>query len=287
MADRMTDLFLKFSFGPPSYTGIHAPLHDEQRGLPMVNMRQRSRTVLDLRVINRLCQSIAASLGQRDFDLPGETLEFGIRHGQSDAGLAKIREALDMRRIAFRHYDREIVSRIGNGGSDQQPLIDQPTHFHETGEMRIRLHGPCHISDGDATAGFDLLGEQPGWKRFPVNGSPIFRMSRFESFHQRRRGEEIIAADVKHELRVVEIAVEIGKIGDLRNGEAEAALERIVVGPVLPRRKNAFLKFLDGGSLTCLDGLCNCWRRKQRERSRSGQNATEKTCHRKAPCYFA
>ena len=91
MADRMTDLFLKFSFGLPGYTGIHAPLHDEQRCLPMMNMRQRRRTVPDLRVIDRLFQRIAAGLGQSDFDLPGDTLEFGIRHGQSDAGLASRR----------------------------------------------------------------------------------------------------------------------------------------------------------------------------------------------------
>ncbi len=90
-------------------------------------------------------------------------------------------------------------------------------------------------------------------------------MIRLERFNERRHSEEIISADIEHELGGVEIAVEIGKIVDLRHGEAQSAIDGIVVGPVLPRRKNAFLN-LGGGSLNGGGGLGEHWRREQRQR---------------------
>jgi hypothetical protein len=69
--------------------------------------------------------------------------------------------------IEVRRFAREQHRQLGD---------DQPIHPHEAREIRIRLRGPCHISDSDATAGSDLLDEQPRRKRFLVNESLIFRV---------------------------------------------------------------------------------------------------------------
>lgn len=60
-------------------------------------------------------------------------------------------------------------------------------------------------------------------------------MLALELGHQRRHREEVVAADIQHELRVGEIAMEVGEIIDLGNRELEAALQGVVVPAVLPR----------------------------------------------------
>ncbi len=52
--------------------------------------------------------------------------------------------------------------------------------------------------------------------------------------NQRRHREEIVTADVEHELRIGDVAVKIGQVVDLGNRELEAAVRGIVVLAVLP-----------------------------------------------------
>jgi hypothetical protein len=55
---------------------------------------------------------------------------------------------------------------------------------------------------------------------------------------QRRHGEEVIAADVQHELRARHVAVEICEIVYLANRKREPALRSVVVLAVLPGWKD-------------------------------------------------
>ena len=59
--------------------------------------------------------------------------------------------------------------------------------------------------------------------------------------NERRHREEIVASDVEHELRIGDVAVEIGEVVDLRNRELEAAVGGIVVLAVLPGWKHVGL----------------------------------------------
>jgi hypothetical protein len=49
--------------------------------------------------------------------------------------------------------------------------------------------------------------------------------------NERRHREEIVAADIEHELRIGDVAVEIGQIVDLWNRELEATVDGVVVRP--------------------------------------------------------
>ena len=77
--------------------------------------------------------------------------------------------------------------------------------------------------------------------RLPIDVALELGMLVLERRNQRCHREEIIAADVEHELRIGEIAVEIGEIVDLRNRELEAAIGGVVVFAVLPGRKDVAL----------------------------------------------
>jgi hypothetical protein len=67
------------------------------------------------------------------------------------------------------------------------------------------------------------------------------RMLLFERLDKGSHGEEIIAANIEHELGVRKITVEVREAIDLRNEERKPAVDRVVVGSVLPRRKDRIL----------------------------------------------
>ena len=66
--------------------------------------------------------------------------------------------------------------------------------------------------------GLDLLDQQAGRDRLPVQSALIIRMLALELHHQRRHREKIVAADIQHELWIGDVAVKIGEIIDLRHG---------------------------------------------------------------------
>jgi len=140
-----------------------------------------------------------------------------------------------MRRIALRHHDRQSVGDVGYRRAGQNARPDLRFHRCQTGQVNVRLYSPGHVADRDRTLGLDLLDEEAGRKRFPVEPTLIFGIARLERGHQRRHREEVIAADEEDEHRLDRIAVEVSEIVHLRNGEFQSALFRIVVPPVLPR----------------------------------------------------
>jgi hypothetical protein len=71
---------------------------------------------------------------------------------------------------------------------------------------------------------------------------PLVGMSGLERLHQRRHREEVVAANIEDELRIRKIAVEVHEVVDLRDGEVDAAVERVVVGAALPGRKDVGLR---------------------------------------------
>jgi hypothetical protein len=124
-----------------------------------------------------------------------------------------------MARVARRHHDPQGIGHVRYGRTGQHTLIDQALNLLEPCEIGVRLRRPGHVARGDRAAGLDLLLEQAGRKRFPVNLAFELAILLLEGGDQRRHGEEVVAPDVEHELRVRQVTVEIGQVVYLRNCE--------------------------------------------------------------------
>ena len=234
--DRMSDLFLKHRLGSPGDARLGPALHEPQRRLPVMDAGEPRRPVAHLRAVNRLHQRGAAGLLERGADLARHALELGIRHGETDAGLAEIGESGDVRGIIPRHHDGQRVGHVRHRRRREQARGDLGLYRLEAREVHVGLDRPGHVADGHPTAGADLAHQQSRRDRLPVQPAPVLRMTRLERLHQRRHGKEVVATDVQHEQRIGRVAVKIGEHICLRHREFEAAIHRIVVGSVLPRR---------------------------------------------------
>jgi hypothetical protein len=124
-----------------------------------------------------------------------------------------------MARVARRHHDGQGIGHVRNGRTGQHAPIDQALNLLEPCKIGIRLRRPGHVARGDGTAGLDLLLEQAGRKGLPVDPAFELGMLLLEGCNQRCHGEEVIATDVEHELRIGHVAMEIGEVVDLRNRE--------------------------------------------------------------------
>ena len=213
----------------------------------MVDLGQNRAPVGDLGLVNGRHQIVAAGLLQRRLDLTGDAFELWIRHDQRKIRSRQIGEASDVPGVVRRHHNRERIGYVGHGRSGQKTLSDQVLNLLEAGEIGVRLRGPGHVARRHRAAGFDLLDKQAWRKGLPIDVALETRMLVLESFNKRRHGEEIITADIEHELGVRKITVEVRKAIDLRNEEREPAAGRVVVGSVLPRRKDRILLHRLGG----------------------------------------
>lgn len=238
MADRVAGLFLKQGLGLPGHAGLGEVLHQEERRLPVVDVGEDGASVLHLSTVNHIGQLLAASLDQRCLDLPGDALEFGVGHRELDARLAEVGQSRDLRRVGLRHHDGQRVGDIGDGRRVKHAIVDQTLDLLEPGEIGVGLYGEGHIADRDRAVCLHLLDQQPWRDRLPEQPALVLGVRGLECLHQRRHGEVVVAADEEDELGVTEVAVEVGHVVDLRHGELEAALERVIVLPVLPGRKH-------------------------------------------------
>ncbi len=157
------------------------------------------------------------------------------------SGLAEIGEALHAGGVAGRHHDRERVGCVGDGGAFEPALLHHGLDLLEAGEIRIGFNGEGHVADRDRAAGVHLVDQQARRDGLPEQLAFVLGMLALERLDQRRHGEEVIAANVEHELGVVEAAVEIGHVVHLRHGELQPTLFSVVVGAVLPGRKHDLL----------------------------------------------
>lgn len=82
--------------------------------------------------------------------------------------------------------------------------------------------------------GRNLLLEQAWRKGLPVDSALELGMLLLERGDQRGHREEVVAADIEHELRIGDVAMEIREVVDLGNRERKAARRGVVVRPVLP-----------------------------------------------------
>ena len=236
--DGVPGLLLEHRLRLPGDAGIGQALHQEQRRLTMMDVRQHGASVGDLGLVHRRRQRIPARLLQGGIDLARNPLECRIRHRQANARLAEIGKRDDMRRIVPRDHDRQRVGDIRHRGCGEHAALDELVDFLESGEIGVRLRSPRHVAGRDGAAGFDLLDQQTGRDGLPIKPALVVGMLTFEFGHQRGHGEEVVAADVEHQLRVRDVAMEIGEIIDLRHGELEAAVLRIVVLAMLPGRED-------------------------------------------------
>src|ERR1700722_10125653 len=73
LPDRVANLLLEHGLGLPGHAGIGHALHEEQRGLPMMDVGEERRAILHLGVVYGRRERIAARLGQCRLDLPRDT----------------------------------------------------------------------------------------------------------------------------------------------------------------------------------------------------------------------
>src|SRR5882672_3076652 len=85
-------LLLEHRFRLPRDTRVGTPLHQKQWCLTMVDMGEGAAAVGHLGLVDRVGERLPPSLLQRRLDLPGDSLEFGVRHGETDIRLRKIGE---------------------------------------------------------------------------------------------------------------------------------------------------------------------------------------------------
>ena len=239
MGDRVADLLLEQGLRLPRHAGIGIALHQEQRRLAVVDVGEDRRAVLDLGLVDGPGEVRAAGLLERRFDLPHDTLEGGVRHDEPKPRLAQVGEPGHVRRVALRNHDRQRIAHIGERRPDERAVGDKLAHLLQPGEIDVGLCGESQVANCHGAARRDLLGEQAGRDRLPEKPALKGGVFHLERLHERCHREEVIAADVKHELGVGEVAVEVGHDVGLRHGEIEAAHQRVVVGPVLPGRVDA------------------------------------------------
>src|SRR4030081_2361133 len=88
IGDRVSGLLLEHRFGLPCDTCVGAPLHQKQWCLTMVDMGEDCAAVGYLGLVDRVGERLPASLLQRRLDLPRDSLEFGVGHGETDIGFS-------------------------------------------------------------------------------------------------------------------------------------------------------------------------------------------------------
>ena len=169
----------------PGDAGVSGVLHEKERRLSMMDARQRSAAVGDLSLVDRLGQRLAARLAERRLDLPSDALELRVGQGETQVRAREIGERLDLFWIAFPHHDCQRVGDVGHGGAGQQTLIDQGVHSLQAGKIGVGLRRPRHVAGADAPACLQLLNEQTGRDRLPVDAPPILGMSGLERSHER------------------------------------------------------------------------------------------------------
>src|ERR1700738_4986712 len=99
--DRVSRLLLEHRFGLPCDTRVGTPLHLKQRCLTMVDMGEDGAAVGHLGLVDRVGERLPPSLFQRRLDLPRNSLEFRVRHGETDMRLPKIGETGHVAGIAL------------------------------------------------------------------------------------------------------------------------------------------------------------------------------------------
>jgi hypothetical protein len=132
-----------------------------------------------------------------------------------------------------------IVRELVTYGTAGPAAVDETLRLLEPRKIGVRLRHPGHVAGGHGPASLDLLFEHAGRKRLPIDPALELGMLLLERSDQRHHGEEVVAADIQHQLRVGYVAMEIGEIVDFRNREREPALRGVVVLAVLPGGKMA------------------------------------------------
>src|SRR5258707_4305461 len=88
VGDRVSRLLLEHRFGLPCDTCVGTSLHQEQWRLTMVDMGEDGAAISHLGLVDRVGERLPASLLQRPLDLPRNSLEFRVRHRETDTGFS-------------------------------------------------------------------------------------------------------------------------------------------------------------------------------------------------------
>src|SRR5260370_27507654 len=125
IGNRVSRLLLEHRFGLPCDTRLGAPLHQKEWCLTMVDMSEDGAAVGHLGLVDRVGERLPASLLQRRLDLPRNSLEFGVRHGETDIGLPKIGQTCHVAGVALGHHNRERIGGVRHGGGGDQTFGDK------------------------------------------------------------------------------------------------------------------------------------------------------------------
>src|SRR5271156_6083888 len=87
-----------------------------------------------------------------------------------------------------------------------------------------------------------LADEQARWYRFPIEMAPVLWIFGLKRRDQGSHREEVIAADIERQRWIGRIAMKVGEIVGVRNGELEAPGVGVIVSTTLPGR-------IDGGRI--------------------------------------
>src|SRR3979490_912878 len=84
IGDRVSGLLLEHRFGLPCDTRLGTPLHQKQWCLTMMDMSEDGAAVGHLGLVDRVGERLPPSLFQRRLYLPRNSLEFRVRHRETD-----------------------------------------------------------------------------------------------------------------------------------------------------------------------------------------------------------
>src|SRR6202035_1595477 len=103
---------LEHRFGLPCDTGVGTPLHQKQRRLTMVDMGEDGAAVGHLGLVDRVGERLPPCRFQRRLDLPRNSLEFRVRHGETNIRLPKIGAIGHVAQVALGYHNRERISDV-------------------------------------------------------------------------------------------------------------------------------------------------------------------------------
>jgi hypothetical protein len=99
-----------------------------------------------LRAVYGFRECLTTGFDKRRANLRRDALELRIRHGEREANLSEIGESRQVRWIARRDHDREIVGHEGDDRRGQLASQHQIVAGRKFGHEDVGLHGPGHVA---------------------------------------------------------------------------------------------------------------------------------------------
>lgn len=234
--DGIADLLLEGDLGRPGDSGVGLIGQNAHGRLTMVNLGEARLAAGDLGDVDGVIERVSTGVAQRCADLARDAFPGRVGHAEAKIGTREVVERVDGFRVARGNHDGEIVGGVTGG------VIDLTGGLHS-----VENAGACLVHIGDDAEGEvaegervimrDLLAQDAGREGFIEDAAAQFGVKLLEARDQLGQNEELVASYEEHELGVGGIAVEIGSVIDIADGEGVAAIGGGIVVSSRPGRQ--------------------------------------------------